>query len=425
MSEPTKILLANYPKINQQASFQKVDGLDEIEIFTGYDINVDTQKVTLQIVNDLAIAMLTYDRIYILGSNVWDVFQVWRCEGLKALLREGIIKVIPDCELNPVLRKETDGSWKPSFFGYGIGYIDGSTNQFYNFNHQFGNVESILSKKGFPQQDINALLYLIQDNASPLDPQHITKIVEDETSRDLLRPEFLEDQEFYRVNNGKLEYNMFSRLRLHHLNTLMCISAEKGLNGMKTDGAIKGIMEKKVSSVMKPEVVFDGIDAVQCIAQQKGFPDIGQLIQNDVLGLEDLLRLRESFNGKMFRYWAKMDRYEETQMRMDIMNSVQNVLGSRVSQALRMLTCNLVGLNGILPGVAASAFDSFIMGNVAKGWHPNFFLDNDLKSLIDKRVSLENERIKRMEIETRFKGVGRNDPCPCGSGKKFKKCHGR
>jgi len=23
-----------------------------------------------------------------------------------------------------------------------------------------------------------------------------------------------------------------------------------------------------------------------------------------------------------------------------------------------------------------------------------------------------------------FAGVGRNDPCPCGSGKKFKKCHG-
>jgi uncharacterized protein YecA (UPF0149 family) len=21
--------------------------------------------------------------------------------------------------------------------------------------------------------------------------------------------------------------------------------------------------------------------------------------------------------------------------------------------------------------------------------------------------------------------VGRNDPCPCGSGKKFKKCHGQ
>ncbi|MCT3015791.1 hypothetical protein EFN04_04455, partial [Propionibacterium freudenreichii] len=24
-----------------------------------------------------------------------------------------------------------------------------------------------------------------------------------------------------------------------------------------------------------------------------------------------------------------------------------------------------------------------------------------------------------------FAGIGRNDPCPCGSGKKFKNCHGR
>src|SRR5437867_11129241 len=23
-----------------------------------------------------------------------------------------------------------------------------------------------------------------------------------------------------------------------------------------------------------------------------------------------------------------------------------------------------------------------------------------------------------------YAGIGRNDPCPCGSGKKFKKCHG-
>lgn len=28
------------------------------------------------------------------------------------------------------------------------------------------------------------------------------------------------------------------------------------------------------------------------------------------------------------------------------------------------------------------------------------------------------------QIDPRFKDAGRNDPCPCGSGKKFKKCHG-
>jgi len=27
--------------------------------------------------------------------------------------------------------------------------------------------------------------------------------------------------------------------------------------------------------------------------------------------------------------------------------------------------------------------------------------------------------------QQRFATVGRNDPCPCGSGRKFKACHGR
>jgi hypothetical protein len=29
---------------------------------------------------------------------------------------------------------------------------------------------------------------------------------------------------------------------------------------------------------------------------------------------------------------------------------------------------------------------------------------------------------RSQRLENPFKGVGRNDPCPCGSGKKFKKC---
>jgi uncharacterized protein len=31
----------------------------------------------------------------------------------------------------------------------------------------------------------------------------------------------------------------------------------------------------------------------------------------------------------------------------------------------------------------------------------------------------------RKRLENKFAKTGRNDPCPCGSGKKFKKCHGR
>jgi uncharacterized protein len=38
------------------------------------------------------------------------------------------------------------------------------------------------------------------------------------------------------------------------------------------------------------------------------------------------------------------------------------------------------------------------------------------------RRRAEANRARSQRLENPFKGVGRNDPCPCGSGKKFKKC---
>jgi SEC-C motif len=38
------------------------------------------------------------------------------------------------------------------------------------------------------------------------------------------------------------------------------------------------------------------------------------------------------------------------------------------------------------------------------------------------RQQAEANCARSQRLENPFKGVGRNDPCPCGSGKKFKKC---
>jgi hypothetical protein len=38
------------------------------------------------------------------------------------------------------------------------------------------------------------------------------------------------------------------------------------------------------------------------------------------------------------------------------------------------------------------------------------------------RQQAEANRARSQRLENPFKGIGRNDPCPCGSGKKFKKC---
>ena len=45
----------------------------------------------------------------------------------------------------------------------------------------------------------------------------------------------------------------------------------------------------------------------------------------------------------------------------------------------------------------------------------------------DKPENIETLEILLNPIKTKIaeKKVGRNDPCPCGSGKKYKQCHGK
>jgi preprotein translocase subunit SecA len=39
-----------------------------------------------------------------------------------------------------------------------------------------------------------------------------------------------------------------------------------------------------------------------------------------------------------------------------------------------------------------------------------------------RKQSSQTESVKTVKNTDRFSNVGRNDPCPCGSGKKYKKC---
>ena len=51
-------------------------------------------------------------------------------------------------------------------------------------------------------------------------------------------------------------------------------------------------------------------------------------------------------------------------------------------------------------------------------------LPTAMRALADIGRGLDEERRARARTPVRRAKVGRNDPCPCGSGRKFKKCHG-
>ncbi|MDD5726262.1 MAG: SEC-C metal-binding domain-containing protein, partial [Patescibacteria group bacterium] len=43
----------------------------------------------------------------------------------------------------------------------------------------------------------------------------------------------------------------------------------------------------------------------------------------------------------------------------------------------------------------------------------------------DELQSEGQSQATAVKTDPKYKDVGRNDPCPCGSGLKFKKCHGK
>lgn len=44
---------------------------------------------------------------------------------------------------------------------------------------------------------------------------------------------------------------------------------------------------------------------------------------------------------------------------------------------------------------------------------------------VDEGQKMEKAQTKGTAAIKKEKKVGRNDPCPCGSGKKYKNCHGK
>jgi uncharacterized protein len=60
--------------------------------------------------------------------------------------------------------------------------------------------------------------------------------------------------------------------------------------------------------------------------------------------------------------------------------------------------------------------------------HPLATLDDAMEELVVTIADLQDltreQRYKVDTVKRETPKVGRNDPCPCGSGKKFKQCHG-
>lgn len=77
-----------------------------------------------------------------------------------------------------------------------------------------------------------------------------------------------------------------------------------------------------------------------------------------------------------------------------------------------------------IPGLLVSFFDYL---SLSGKYPPAASLTSDIHLLSPSYAALfrDDGSVRGVTFEKKASGTGRNDPCPCGSGNKFKKCCGK
>ena len=163
------------------------------------------------------------------------------------------------------------------------------------------------------------------------------------------------------------------------------------------------------------------IELFEKVIENKRIPNFYQMFKKGSINIDQILDMRETFNSKLFRSWFANPDLSDQDIYYELLK--EHGLSSKIS-LLRWIVPTIIGVINTPLGVAVSSVENFFISKILQGWNPNLFLD---EALGKKLTQLENNfRIQeeRKIILNRFNGIQRNEPCPCQSGKKFKKCHG-
>jgi hypothetical protein len=233
--------------------------------------------------------------------------------------------------------------------------------------------------------------------------------------------EILKQEEQFNFSN--LDYkSTFRALRLYEVIESYLLQDKHNLSNSLVDDYGQNYLESKF--FINDNNLGEGTRKLNLfvdISTQKRIPNFYYMYKKGSLEMSQFLDLRETFNSKLFRSWFT----DPTNTKEDIYYELMKNHSINIKfNLIKWLVPTIIGVLNTPLGVAASSVENFFISKLLQGWNPNLFLDDILSkklNTLENKFELENQREKMLQ---RYKNIDRNSPCPCQSGKKFKKCHG-
>lgn len=128
-----------------------------------------------------------------------------------------------------------------------------------------------------------------------------------------------------------------------------------------------------------------------------------------------------------------------------LLNTPDEVVTGTVTELAEKYSMELLSMIGFIDGINESLVEPYVLDELEEDTVVSLAFDKEklYKNMVDAQADwlyelpqwdeiFTKERQKELYLEQKKSGtvvkgpkIGRNDPCPCGSGKKYKKCCGK
>lgn len=406
------ILLSGFPFLRTYFTAENIANKNDIKNFiVGTEIESQYEELYKNAFKNFLQSLLIHEKIYIRIADIIFIASIIGVDSTKYLIKNNILIVLDDRGISPALMIESSKSNHEinkaiiSQIEAITGYDDFIDN----------NKKSITDNKKLEQLAIS-----IYDNRKVIDTKNYETNLRKEILLDLENPHI--KKTFRKLDLKKMDdADVNNLLRIAKNNDILIISSQLNVHSISMDSDVKNLMESKFKTYINKNAYDISLSNFTEVLKMKKLPDLFDLFMKGIINIEDIISIRENFNGKLFRQWYLSKDYNLEDITYELM---KNNKINKFIQLIRWGSMNALGFISPAVGVASSIVDSFVLDKILNGWHPNIFLDDVLEQSINSTINLYNKKENYKRIIKAYPNITRNDKCVCGSNKKFKKCCG-
>ncbi|MDD2487183.1 MAG: preprotein translocase subunit SecA [Candidatus Gracilibacteria bacterium] len=216
------------------------------------------------------------------------------------------------------------------------------------------------------------------------------------------------------------EINNFANSEIIDINTL-----ESNYSKQELKDIIQPLLLEKIKSLKARVEETDFFNFEKSIYLQS----IDELWMRHI---DDMSHLREevAFEGYAQKNPLVVYKEKAYDKFMDLLNEIgfkiiKGILTANPGQKIEQIEINEQNLKVLFDEASLSGINSLddiggLQNLLSDAYEKNFKMNQSDNEGV-RVYKADNSQVN----QTQYKGVGRNDPCPCGSGKKFKQCHGK